>query len=599
MAWFLKQRSVRFLGGLILCAVVGFALGTVWLRRPGFGSADLQRGLGQNDVSSAESRTSTASPKTRSGDATATVLMALAHKNDRLRCEHDLFAALQQLEAGDFSLLTGDLAGLVALAKQCEKLPWELSKALVGGAVHRWLELDPGAAMGWLKRADVLFKGDENREVRSWVLEALARKKPDDVLAHALTLKDPKQQKELARMLVMQLAESDPNAARQWIERFPEGPSRSAAESGWRLGLAKVNPLAAADLAATLADKQEANSIWNAVVAEAERRGTGELLALSEKTSDPRLLGTVARAMAARDPEQAARVAAAALAKSSPGELQQAPSEYLGVIAAGYASHDPEAAARWAEALPKEAANATLCTVAKTWAAADAEAALDWLTSRATVDEADPNADLLRRRDPRREAFGSWLQRDEEAARKWAAALPEGEMRHAAEARLIVQLAETGRSAEAAQRCADFSADPTGSLAARVAEELSKSDPLAAATWASELPPGKAQEKAVTGTVTTWAMKDPAAVAEWIQQFPASTVRDRATASYAHVLGIADPATAGEWVGQVRDPSVRTRAAMGVFWRWNLSDPPTARAWLRDLPGIDEESRRTLLHDAE
>jgi hypothetical protein len=259
--------------------------------------------------------------------------------------------------------------------------------------------------------------------------------------------------------------------------------------------------------------------------------------------------------------------------------------------------NDAEAAARWAETLPGEARISTLCTVAKAWAADDPQAALEWLTEHPLNRASDDGKPPPDGSDPRTEAFGSWLQRDEDAAREWAAALPAGEMRDAADARLIMQLAESGRSAEAAQKFIDFTADPTGSVAARVAAELAKSDPVAAATWASELPPGKAQEQAVTTSVTNWTMKDPPAVAAWLQQFPASEVRDRAVATYALMLTIVDPAAGGEWVSQVNDPWRRTRAAEGIFWRWHLADPTAARTWLRGLPGIDEDSRRIVLHD--
>ena len=107
---------------------------------------------------------------------------ALGHKNDPLRCAHDLFAALQTLKAEEFRSLGAETPRLVSLAKQCEKLPWDLRKALVIAAVNRWLELDATAATKWLNSSDEILAGKENRPLRKWVVEAFARPGGDDTI---------------------------------------------------------------------------------------------------------------------------------------------------------------------------------------------------------------------------------------------------------------------------------------------------------------------------------------------------------------------------------------------------------------------------------
>jgi len=587
---------VRFLIAIILSALGGAGLGALcfWSGHAKDADAPRERFVHAHS-SSAGSAHRQGAYTLPPGDSTSSVLAALRFKNDKLRCAHDLFAALQNFDASQFRLRASDRTGVTALLQECDKLPWEIRALLVEGVVERWVEVDRSAAMGWFEQNDDVF--EKHQSLRRSVMEAFARKMPDETFAYALARPTAKEREEYVSIVMRTIADRDPNRASRWIERIQDEKLRNLATDSWRNGLAKAAPLAAADLALSMTDTTKAEAVWGAAVSEAERRGPAELSALAAKSHERRFLGPVAAAMSARDPQGAAQLANELLAKATPGEVRQASWQYLDAVTNAYVRKDSAAAAEWAAALPAGARAGALGIVAKSWAADDPQAALAWLEANSERLAIDKEKPLGQEADPRMAAFGSWLQRDEGAARAWSEGLPAGEMRNAAEAQLILLLAQTGRGIEAAQRSAAFSADPAGEISSRVATELARTDPISAAKWAAELPAGKAQERAVTETVTRWTLQDPPAVRRWLEQFAPSEVRDRAIATYAGTLAIADPPTATPWVMQVSDPLRRTQAAQNLFWRWDLSDPAAARAWLRAVPGIDEESRRILLHD--
>jgi hypothetical protein len=587
---------VRFLSAILLSALAGATIGVLCFWRGQAGNIDV---LAARSVhahsSSARSEDGKDARQPPAVDSAAAVVAALRFKNNKLRCAHDLFAALQNFDANDFRSLASDRTRVVAMLEDCEKLPWEICVLLMEGIVERWVEVDPSAAVAWLNRSDDVFEKHQGFE-RS-IMEAFARKMPEQTFSYALARSTSKERERCLSIVVPTIAARDPEHARGWIERIQDEKLRNLATDSWQNGLAKATPLAAADLALSMADTAKAEAVWNAAVSEAERRGPAELSALAAKSHDSRFLGPVAAAMAARDPQGAAQLANELLAKATPGEARLASWQYLDAVTQAYVRKDAAAAAEWAAALPAAARPGALGIVAKSWAAEDPQAALAWLDANSERLAIDKEKPLAQQADPRMAAFGSWLQRDEGAARAWSDGLPGGEMRNAAEAQLILLLAQTGRGIEAAQKCAVFSGDPAGEISSRVARELARTDPISAAKWAAELPAGKAQERAVTETVTRWTLQDPPAVGRWLEQFAPSEVRDRAIATYAGTLAIADPSMATEWVIQVSDPLRRTQAAQNLFWRWNLSDPAAARAWLQALPGIDEESRRIFLHD--
>jgi hypothetical protein len=161
------------------------------------------------------------------------------------------------------------------------------------------------------------------------------------------------------------------------------------------------------------------------------------------------------------------------------------------------------------------------------WAARDAEAALDWVSSledssarrsaRSTVCLA------LAEKDPHRAvvlalAHGTdqdddcgllecltmqWCEKESEAVLDWAREQPPGEWRER--------------------------------LSARASFVLSKSDPAAAAHLVSGLEPGTVQDEAAMAVLHQWALQDSSAALRWAEAFSEPILRERALAEISNL----------------------------------------------------------------
>ena len=165
------------------------------------------------------------------------------------------------------------------------------------------------------------------------------------------------------------------------------------------------------------------------------------------------------------------------------------------------------------------------------WAARDAEAALNWVSSledpaarrsaRATVclslAEEDPRhavvLALLHRADEDDDGglleslTMQWCGKDSEAALDWALTQPPGEWQDR--------------------------------LVARASFVLSKSDPVRAAHLVSELEPGILQDEAAMAVLHQWALQDSAAALKWAQAFSEPILRERALAEISNLRDLA------------------------------------------------------------
>ena len=309
---------MRFSLLLPVAAFAGAAAGYGWFWRPAPRAEDVVRQLHSaaalEEFDAAGQRTRT--PTTANSDKAALLLAAVQQRRDPLRCAHDLYLALQQLEARDFRLLTADPAGVLALAERFEDLPYELQQAFGDSAIIRWLEVDPEGALAWFRRMPTIFGKDEHAQ--NLILRAIAKKRPEEVLAHLLTLPAGEGRTSMSGELFAVLASNDPARANQWLSRLPDKASRDAAEKRIRQALAKSDPAAALDLVANMRDRWEANELVEVAVQAAARRGPGELRTMAAKTMDPQFVMMISEALAACDPEDAARQTSELLAKSDP-----------------------------------------------------------------------------------------------------------------------------------------------------------------------------------------------------------------------------------------------------------------------------------------
>ncbi|MEO8350255.1 MAG: hypothetical protein ABI680_00905, partial [Chthoniobacteraceae bacterium] len=511
--------------------------------------------------------------------------------NDPLRSESDLFAALQNFTAEDFQRLTRDAAAFEKLTKSLDK-SWEVKRAFIAGFIERWLEVDEPAAFAWFASEPKLIKAGNNFD--NTAVAAFARVRPEGLLAQVLKMPEGGDRKRVATTLIFTIGETDLAKAKEWAARFEDKATRDAAEQGYRSAWAKIDPFGAVAAASKLPGR-EGDRVWNAAMMEAVRRGAGAALSLAETAKTESQIRYATYALTRADPAAAAQLIAANPDKFS-NDFNFDSAQRTGTE---FAALDRDRAREWADALPEKMRIAALGAVANVWAATDARAAMEWLTEHPAREAADPAKPTDDPKDASMEVFSAWLGRDEAAARAYAAALPAGEAREAADVSLISYCAENGRTEEAAALLAQSGDLQGGALAGRVAEAMARDDPMAAAAWAASLPPGPNQTKAIQAAAGAWTGRDPASVANWIEQFPVGEVRDKAVGVYVQRIAAMDAPAAAEWVMQVSDPWQRGSAARSVFWQMRQRDPDGAAKWFSTLPGIDETLRRITLLDSK
>jgi hypothetical protein len=73
-------------------------------------------------------------------------------------------------------------------------------------------------------------------------------------------------------MLFEELDADHLSRAPEWLDQFSDKATRQAAEAGWRVAMAKLDPIAAIDIAASTQDRWNANEIRSAAIAEQRGR---------------------------------------------------------------------------------------------------------------------------------------------------------------------------------------------------------------------------------------------------------------------------------------------------------------------------------------
>ncbi|MEO8350711.1 MAG: hypothetical protein ABI680_03210 [Chthoniobacteraceae bacterium] len=505
---------------------------------------------------------------------------------DSMHAKSQLYKLLQRFTAEDFQRLTRDPSAFAKLAKPAGNF-WTVRRAVIEGFLERWIEVDQESAFAWYESGPALAKiGDY---IDDSVVATFTRSFPDRMLAHVLKMPAGDDRKMTANFFIQAIAATDLAKAKKWVERFDDKSTREIAEIGYRLVWARTDPFGS-----VAGVGNEDDEVWRAAMEEAARRGTATAVAMAEKATTGQQILVAAAELETLDPALAARLILTH-ADKPPVNLDTLRPIW---IARELAVSDLEQARAWAEALPGEQRTLALGSVAQVWAASDPRGAIEWLSEHPAGPVSDPNKAYEPPEDIRIHVFRSWLGRDETAARSYASSLPAGETRAVVDAALISCLNQSGRTAEAAALFAQAENPGNGALASKLAAAMANDNPIAAATWATSLPPGPGQTEAVKTVASTWAGRDPISVASWIEQFPAGKVRDRAVAAYAQNIIQMDPSAAAEWTLQIEDPWDRGKLAQSVFWQMRARDRQGAERWFENLPGIDETIRRTTLLDA-
>ena len=579
---------------LPLSLLAGIGAGLAFFRGPSAlppaASAALRESARPTDPDAPSDSPATTDAKTQR------LLAAALRKGRRLDCDNDLYLAIEAFTADDFRRFTADDSAVKTLAEKLRGIGWETRRALAGALLGHWLALDPAAALAAIPHLLEITPAKDG--ARGELLDALAAKRPAELLALVPSRKDAAERAEIISRALRELAEHDPAKAREWLATCTDPADRRVAEKAIRLGAVRADPLRAVALADSLEDRGEGRDLLEAAAQRAAKMGAGVLRQLATAPLKPWMLSSILNELAARDPALAVDLAVKSAAAGN--------TNIYGLQSAFYAfaRRDPAQAIARLEGLTGQVLAAAVSATGAEWAQRDPAVALAWLAQRPKAERINPNGETnYGTNDALLMAFGGWAGRAKDEARAWADALPAGEYRNAVQAQFARALADRGEPAEATQVLARIGSAADAKAIREVAGAWAQRDPHAAADWVIAQEPGPAQNSALAGIVGVWAKDEPHAVEDWLAQFPAGEARDRSIGAFldrrdSWASGSAErSAEFDAWFDLIDDPWRRAQVARSSFWRRKERDPAAARGWLSALPNLDPEVVRMLLRD--
>ena len=582
---------MRLIATLPISVVAGLGVGFAFFRGPG--------PLTPTEASELRARELTTdaaawpdSPEATDAKAQRLVAAAL-RKGNRIERDNEMYLAIEAFTAEDFHRLVADAGALKAMCEKLRGIDWQTSQNLASAMIGRWLKVDPGTVMTWAPRVLELVPVKEN--ARGLILDALAAKRPEEMLALVPSRKDAAERAEIISRGLRELAARDPAKARAWLNGCTDAGDRRVAEKAMRLGTVQADPLRAIELAGSMENRQEANELLFAATASATKMGTGVLRQLATTPMKPWMLWPILSEFSACDPELAVDLV---LKSGAEGIIAN---NALENAFAALAQRDPAQSISKLEGLKEHNLSAAVWAIGYAWAGRDAPAALAWLAERPASERRNINRYSSGSNDTLLMVFSEWMGNAPTDARAWADALPSGETRAAVQTQLARSLAERGEAAEATQILARLGRDADPKAIADIASAWARRDPQAAADWAIAQESGPAQSRALAGIVGTWANDDPRGVENWLAQFPPGEARDRSIVAFlwrsnAWASGTTQRiAEFDTWFDLIDDPWRRAMAARSSFFQRKQRDPAGARAWLTALPNVDAELIRMIL----
>jgi hypothetical protein len=230
-------------------------------------------------------------------DAKAQRLVAAAlRKGNPMERDNELYLAIEAFTAEDFRRLVADVGALKAMAEKLRGIDGDTSKALASAMIGRWLAVDPGTVMTWAPRMLELIPA--NQDARSYILDALAAKRPEEMLALVPSRKDAKERAEIISRALRELAQHDPAKARAWLAGCTDAADRRVAEKAVRLGMVQADPLRAVELAGSIENREEASTLLGAAAERAAKMGTGVLRQLATTPMKPWMLSSILNELA-------------------------------------------------------------------------------------------------------------------------------------------------------------------------------------------------------------------------------------------------------------------------------------------------------------
>ncbi len=441
-------------------------------------------------------------------------LLAVALRNGKtIPYQDELYRAVQALTAEDFRRLLAEPDAWKALVEKLDaRMMGNFKRSFATGLVRRWLEVAPEEMEAQV--AKVLKSLPAASDMRGCLIDALAKQRPEVLLAMADSSKDAKERGSFITKALTELAAQNLTKARAWLDRLPEGIDRKEAEKAIRKGMVQADPMRVVALAGSDISRREASDLLVAAANRAEKMGVGMLRQLATASMPDWCRSHVLFTLTFSDPEMTID-----LAKSIQNSSVEV-TEPLRNAFSALARTDRAHALERLEGLAGKHLTAAIGAIGAEWVASEPVAALDWLASR-PEEERIANPSSFAPQDCLKTVFGTWVKQEPAEARAWADALPAGKTRDTVQRQLASSLADLGQPAEATKILASMG-DAVDPKAVRdVALIWAQRDPHAAAEWAIAQPDGAMQTQALAAVVGAWANNDSRETQAWLAQFPA------------------------------------------------------------------------------
>ena len=128
-------------------------------------------------------------------------------------------------------------------------------------------------------------------------------------------------------------------------------------------------------------------------------------------------------------------------------------------------------------------------------------------------------------------------------------------------------------------------------------EVSNNNSPEKAAGLAESLSDGGIKNRAYGELAREWANLDATQASEWVAALPASSARDHAASSLSSYLKRSDPEAAATWASFIDEPSMRRTRIAHTVEDWLKLDHDSAVAWLETTNGIPEHEKLKLLEN--
>jgi hypothetical protein len=443
------------------------------------------------------------------------------------------------------------------------------------------------------EEAIALSDADKSRSLALTIAAHWADGSGSEAMAAAERVADPELRSLLQNTVLRSWGDADSLA--DYLAALDDGALQTALAAGALARLAQASPQRAAELASRLpAGEQRRSMLWTVATGYAQQDPDAALAwARNLDTPDQNVLAAILQGVAHKDPVRAFDLA---------GSLEE-PARSQGYLAAmsSQAIDERQFATLASRALALQdgqTKTAVLVSLAGSWASrpGNADRALEWMV--AAGDALPPEAfarvgHLLARTDPN--AAAAYVERVPRSARNdWVAAVTaaytstDPQQGLAYLERFRGDPAFDGAAVAVAQQLAvsdpPAAARLLGSVRNRgpmgfgpeitIASQWSQRDPVAAASWALDLPP-QPRNIALSIATNAWAQRDAAAVERWALALPRGEQRDAALTAAVRARGAAalDPAL----LNAFSDERLREGAVMTAIMMTASTDPAEAR----------------------